>query len=102
MSEEKDQEAYWSLVEELLELANGRAESLDLGLVSSALLQASARYNAFHIASSSVDRKSLKVDRDDSIKEFGAEYKRHLSDHLDDYIENYKIYIAREESDDTP
>ena len=97
MSKPDQDEKYWDLVEEFILRANEKLEGADLGIVSSALLEASARFGAFYVASSSEDRKELKQDRDSTITDFGGEYKKRLADNLDDYIENYKVYMREEE-----
>lgn len=88
-----DQDAYWSIVEVFVEQANQNLSDHDLGVVSDALMEAAARFSAFYAASSSETRKDLKQDKDDTIHDFGGEFKRKLSENLDDYIENYKVYM---------
>ena len=89
-----DEEKFWQLVEQIIELANNESLDLDPGIVSSALLQATARYNAFYIASSCETRNDLKEDKDESLRRFTSDYKRRLGENLEDYIENYKIYLG--------
>lgn len=91
-----DQDAYWGIVEAFLEQANNDLSDHDLGAVSDALMEAAARFSAFYAASSSETRKDLKQDKDDTIHDFGGEFKRKLSENLDDYIENYKVYMRDE------
>ncbi|WNO09549.1 DUF3144 domain-containing protein [Teredinibacter sp. KSP-S5-2] len=91
---DKDVEQFWDLVEEVINLANSKTETLDPGVVTSALMQATARFNAFYVASSCESRKDFKEDKDDALSRFTGDYKRRLAENLEDYIENYKIYMA--------
>ena len=92
-----EDELYWDLVEKFIEVANEASGDIDLGIVNSAIMNAATRFNAFYISASSESRNDLKEDKDDAIQRFGANYKRLLADNLDDYIENYKVYM-REDS----
>lgn len=96
-SEKQAEESYWQLVEEIIELANKRAEELKPGVVSSALLQATSRYSAFYVAGSSESRKDLIEDKDDAIANISQEFKKQFASNLEDYIENYKVYLRSEE-----
>lgn len=89
-------ERYWSLVQEFVALANAKLQDDDLGVVSEALMEASARFSAFYAAASSENRKDLKEDKESTVQDFGGEYKRRLADSLDDYIENYKVYMRED------
>lgn len=96
-----DQDVYWGIVQSFVEQANQNLSDHDLGVVSDALMEAAARFSAFYAASSSETRKDLKQDKDDTIHDFGGEFKRKLSENLDDYIENYKVYMRDENSTPT-
>ncbi len=90
---EPQEDQYWTLVEKLVEQANAECENLDPGVVNAAFMQAAARFNAFYIAASSESRNDLKEDKSHSIKDFSDEYKELLTANLEDYIENYKVYM---------
>lgn len=87
---------FWQLMDELIEKANSASSQMDLGVVNAALMQASARFSAFYLAASSESRNDLKEDKEESIHRFGGDYKRRLADNLEDYIENYKVYMREE------
>ena len=107
MSDKKKEELYWSLVENFIEKANESLESdgrlegsdnlgaADFGLVCNAMMEATSRFSAFYVANSSEDRKALKEDKDDAVKDFSAEFKARFASNLEDYIENYKVLIAK-------
>ncbi|MDQ2076818.1 DUF3144 domain-containing protein [Marinimicrobium sp. ABcell2] len=102
MSKAPEDEAYWNLVDEFIQRANEACDDADPSAVSAALLQASARFSAFVVAASSLDRKEFTEEMDSSLQFLTTQYREHLRADLEDYRENYKVYIAKErpESDD--
>ncbi|HEY7886237.1 MAG TPA: DUF3144 domain-containing protein [Cellvibrionaceae bacterium] len=100
MTPSTDDQAFWDLVDEFINNANTACENLDPSLVSAALLQATARFNAFVVAASSLDRKEFIEEIDPAISYLGGRYREHLRDHLQDYRENYKVYIRANEPED--
>lgn len=99
MSQHDD--AFWALVEQFIEVANDAPDSLGLTEVGGALLCAAARFNAYAVAASSIDRKSFKEDCEQTLTDYGSQFKGLLAEDLADYAENYKIMIGNkdEESD---
>jgi len=100
MTPSNDDQAFWDLVDEFISNANLACENLDPSVVSAALLQATARFNAFVVAASSLDRKEFIEEIDPAISYLGGRYREHLRDHLQDYRENYKVYIRADESEE--
>ncbi|MDO3381422.1 DUF3144 domain-containing protein [Gilvimarinus algae] len=98
MTDKDDNDLYWDLVDEFIERANSRCETADPGMVSAALLQAAARFNAFVVASSSVDRSEFTEEIEPSLRYLTNQYRDFLKEHLEDYRENYKVYMRTEES----
>lgn len=97
-SPKTDEDAFWSFVESLIEHSNTASQTTDPGIISSALLYAAARFNAYQVAGTSEDRKALKEDKDEIISRLTGEYKKRFADHLEDYIENYKDYFVNAEN----
>ncbi len=97
MSAEDTDQAYWNIVDTFLEQANAQTEKHDVGMVASALMNAAARYSAFYVAGSSESRKDLKEDKDVLVQDISREFKQRFASNLEDYIENYKIYLQHEE-----
>lgn len=97
MSHEEEQ--FWQLVESFIQQANSASENVDTGIVLSALLEAGARYSAFFAASGAQDRNEFKAEVDATVQDFSLEYKKRLQQNVEDYLENYKIYMK---SADTP
>lgn len=93
---QQDDKAYWDLVDALIEQANRSAEEIDPGLAASALMHAAARFCAFYAASSSESRNDLKEDKDSLVQDFSREFKKQFANNLEDYIDNYKVYLGQE------
>ena len=96
MSKTPDQEAYWDLVDDFIRLANEACEQTDPSAVSAALVQAAARFGAFVVAESSLDRKEYTEEMESALEFLTKQYREHLRADLEDYRENYKVYIVKE------
>ena len=98
MSNEEDNQ-FWDLVDAFIEKANSACDDLDPGIVSAALLNAAARFNSFVVASSSIDRKEY-IDEIESAQNYlTGRYRDLLRDNLEDYRENYKVFVRADEPD---
>jgi len=84
MSEDQN-EKVWQVVESFINLANEHAAELSPGNVSSALLYAASRFNAFIVASNADD---LAEEKEASIQYFLGQYEKMLRDNMDDYEKN--------------
>lgn len=93
MSNDTEEKKFWDLVDVFIQQANEACEQLDPSAVSAALLNAAARFNAFVVASSSLDRKEYIEEMDSSLNYLTGRYRELLRDNLEDYRENYKVYI---------
>lgn len=101
MSKTPDQEAYWDLVDEFIRRANEACDQADPNVVSAALVQAAARFGAFVVAASSLDRKEYTDEMDSALEFLTKQYREHLRADLEDYRENYKVYIVKERPEPT-
>lgn len=90
----QDENQFWSLVETFIEKANDACDSVDPGIVSAALLNATARFNAFVVAHSSLDKNEFAEDVDDSIHYLTGRYRDFLKEHMNEYRENYSQLIG--------
>ena len=97
MAQQNDE--FWALVEKIIDLANDAPESLGLTEVGGALLCASARFNAYALAASSIDRKSFKEDCESSLEEYTEQFNTLLAEDLADYHENYKVLIGNKDEE---
>ncbi len=94
---DKAPDDFLSLLEGFIDHANTQSQQYDLGVVTQALITASARFSAHYVASACESRKDLKEDKDETIHQFGGEFKRELAQAMDDYIENYKVYLREDD-----
>ncbi len=97
MTSEKKDQAYWDIVDGFIEHANTYSDEYDQGVVAAAIMNAAARFSAYYVAGSSESRKDLKEDKDVLIQDVSREFKKGFAENLEDYIENYKIYLAEDE-----
>ena len=100
MSSEQEDKSYWDFVDRVIAEANAATEELEPGLVSAALLQAAARYNAFVVAASSIDRKEYIEEMEPAMQYLSSRYREYLHNNLDDYRENYKVYVRADQPDE--
>ncbi|MEZ5454271.1 MAG: DUF3144 domain-containing protein [Thiothrix sp.] len=94
--QDNDQE-FWNLAETFVEQANTALEHSDPGKIGAAMLYAAARFNAFVIASASVDRKEYIADMDEAMDYLSKQFRHMLGDNLRDFKDNYKVYIKHDE-----
>jgi hypothetical protein len=99
MTQTNDEQQFWNLVDSFIQQANTACDDLDPGAVSAALLNAAARFNAFVVASASLDRKEYIDEIDSSLNYLTNRYREFLRENLEDYREHYKVYIRAEESE---
>lgn len=101
MSATHDEDIFWNLVDEFIERANEACDTAgDPALVSAALLQACSRFNAFSVASASLDRKEFTEEMPSALEFLTGQFHDQLQADLEDYREHYKVYIARERPDE--
>lgn len=94
MSEKNDDDIFWGLVETFIEQANDACDDADPGIVSAALMNAAARFNAFVVAQSSLDKNEFAEDVEGTTNYLSGRYRDFLKEHMDDYRENYTTLIG--------
>ncbi len=95
MSTEAVDDAFWQRADEIINLANQQCESVESSDdVSASLLYATARFNAFLIASTAQSAGDIQSGKEDAVAYFTEQYRQLLMDNLDDYIENFDEYNA--------
>lgn len=96
-SAKTDDEFYWELVESFLDKANAASEQIDLGIISAALMNAAARFNAYTVAASSIDASEFSEDLPETTNYLTGRYRDLLKEHMEDYRANFKNYICADE-----
>lgn len=94
MSEQNDDDLFWGLVEKIIEQANNACDDADPGIVSAALMNAAARFNAFVVAQSSLDKNEFAEDVEGTTNYLSGRYRDFLKEHMEDYRENYTTLIG--------
>jgi hypothetical protein len=94
MSTKTDDDIFWGLVERFIEEANSACDDADPGIVSAALINATARFNAFVVAQSSLDKNEFAEDVEGTTNYLTGRYRDFLKEHMDDYRENYSTLIG--------
>lgn len=97
MSDKNDEDLFWNLVEAFIEQANDACENADPGIVSAALMNATARFNAYVVAQSSLDKNEFAEDVEGTTNYLSGRYRDFLKEHMDDYRENYTTLIGNRE-----
>lgn len=93
----KDSE-FFNRADEIINLANKQCDHAASGKVSSSLLFAAARFNAFIVASSAKDVEELKNDKKEAIKYFTEQYEKMFIENIDEYIKNYENNIEKQKN----
>ncbi len=99
-SAKTDDEIYWELVESFLEKANDASEAIDLGIISAALMNAAARFNAYTVAASSIDVSEFSEDLPETTNYLTSRYRDLLKEHMEDYRANFKNYVNADQGID--
>jgi hypothetical protein len=94
MSDKSDDDLFWEVVEKFIEQANEACEDADPGIVSAALMNAAARFNAFVVAQSSLDKTEFAEDVEGTTNYLSGRYRDFLKEHMEDYRENYTTLIG--------
>lgn len=89
------EQQFWDLVENLVENANHQAAQQGPALVSDALLYAAARFNAYTSAINTAERREFKEELPDIKNLLMQQFEAMLDANLEDYLENYKIYLEQ-------
>ena len=97
MSDKNDDDIFWDLVEKFIEQANDACEDADPGIVSAALINATARFNAFVVAQSSLDKNEFAEDVEGTTNYLTGRYRDFLKEHMEDYRENYTALVGSRE-----
>lgn len=86
MSNRQSDNEFWDIADSFIQLANEQMEQHPEGTVSSAMLYAAARFNAFIVAASA--EGDIEEEKEGAIKTFSDEYKKMLTENIEDYEKN--------------
>lgn len=81
-----------------IDLANSQTRKIERGRVSASFMYALSRFNAYIAASEFCSSKEqMREDKEKLIEYFTDEYRKMLSDNMDDYILNYNLYLSAQD-----
>jgi len=89
MSNKTEDKEFFDRADKIINLANTQCDDANIAKVSSSLLFAAARFNAFIVASSAKDLEGLKEDKTEAVKYFKEQYEKVFIENIDEYIKNY-------------
>jgi hypothetical protein len=92
MSKSEISDEFWQRADEYIEVANSQSKSESSGKVGSSFLYAAARFSAFDVASSSGSAEEMKTDKDEAISFYVEQFRKMITENMDEYIENYESY----------
>lgn len=98
MTNPNDEDLYWNQVESFINQANDACDGADPGIVAAALLNAAARFNAFVVAHSSLDKNEFAEDVEGTTNYLTGRFREHLKEHMEDYREHYTALIGNREA----
>jgi hypothetical protein len=84
MSEDAIGQDFWSLVDKFIQVANAQEEGMKASRISSAMLYAAARYNAFLSVSGCENAEMLAEARQASLEYFADQYEKVYLENFDD------------------
>lgn len=90
-----DTEHYFNTADEFIFLANTHLENSTAPRISNIMMYATARFNAYTLASQTENKEIFKKEKTENIEFLVEAYKKSLEEHYDDYIENFDEYLER-------
>jgi len=95
MSDDIITQEFWRRVDDVIALANDQVRGSNIGEVSTSLLCAVARFNAFNVANTSSDSSDMQNQKDESMKYFAELYRKLLENSFDDYVKDFESHRSR-------
>ncbi len=93
-SQAKPDDAFWRVADSFIGHANNQNDT-ERGVVSAGFAYASARFNAFVIASQCGTKEAFETEKDAAIEYFVSQYKLALTENVADYSANFDKYISK-------
>ena len=90
MKDNEVDKQFWQRADQVINLANEQSKEVTPGEVSSSLLYAAARYNAFTAAATAKNIDALIKNKEEAIRYFSNQYYEMFVESIDDWIENYE------------
>ena len=86
---------FYDMADAHIHLSNQQLASASKGEVSASMMYSLTRFNAWISAAGWNTAKELEDAKEQTIEYFTAEYRKKLSENLDDYIKNFDHYTNK-------
>lgn len=84
---------FYDMVDEHIHLSNQQLSKGSKGEVSASMMYSVARFNAWISAAGWENAKQMEEAKEETITYFVEEYKKKLTENLEDYIRNFEHYM---------
>lgn len=91
----KVDEHFYSRADEHIKLSNEQLSNASKGKVSASMMFSVARFNSWISASRFNNSTEMKEAKEQTINYFLDEYKKMLTDNMDDYIQRFDTYMGK-------
>jgi len=86
-------EHFFNRADEHINLSNAQLSDASMGKVSASMLYSVARFNAWVAACGWHNGKEMEAAKQEIIEYFTEQYKKMLSENVEDYITNFDAHI---------
>ena len=85
---------FYERADQHIKLSNNQiTKEIPLGEIGASMMYSTARFNAWMNAYSCDNAVEMKIKKQEAMDYFMEEYRKMLSDNLDEYIENFDAYM---------
>ncbi|GAB3467161.1 hypothetical protein GCM10027321_34290 [Massilia terrae] len=85
---------FWNRANALINLANDQCDSAIPNEVAASTMYASARFNAFIVATTTGSAENMKAEKERALEYFTDQFRKMMESNLDDFAENFEKYLA--------
>lgn len=85
---------FWTRANALINVANEQCDSAVPNEVAASTMYASARFNAFIVATATGSAENMKAEKAHALEYFTDQFRKMMEDNLDDFAANFEKYLA--------
>lgn len=94
MSNNTPDQQFWDRVNAVINLSNSQCDTAEPNAVTASTMYASARFNAFIVASSTGSSENMTKEKEHALNYFTDQFRKMLDENLDDFILNFDKYLG--------
>jgi hypothetical protein len=98
MSDNSPSPAFFERANALINLANEQCTTAHPNEVSASSMYAAARFNAFIVAGTTGNAKTMALEKERALEYFTDQFRKMMVNNLDDFIENFDRFMTRPKS----